>query len=248
MRSTQVTFRMALEREREFLREYLTDAWDRFDASEAVESAYFWRFGNVARHDPPAELSEGVRMDDGGVVLVVNGDPDPAPAVEAERERWERLREEGLLASWTVEPWADGPYPNAREKMVDNFGTVGGDRSFRLRPIVARTTIDLLREFEEDLPAVGEATAENPTPVGDWVLIHYLMKQNGHDWFDEIDACRKAMENRARSLAAFYDDATALAALEEAIADLEELRSEFDPAPSASPTIEGRETAPDGED
>lgn len=238
MRSTQVTFRMALDREREFLREYLTTAWDRFDASEAVASAYFWRFGNVARHDPPAELSEGVVVDGGGVVLVLNGDPDAAPAVEAERERWERLREAGLLDSWEVTPWADGPYQNAREKMVDNFGEVGGDRAFRLRPIIARTTIRLLEEFEADLPAVGEATAENPTQVGDWVLIHYLLKQNGHDWYDEIAACRTAIENRLHSLAGFYDDATALAALEDAIADLEALRSAFDPPASAEPAIQ----------
>ncbi|MEZ3142757.1 hypothetical protein [Halobaculum sp. MBLA0143] len=229
MQSVQVTFRMRLNRERAFLRQYLTAAWDRFDAHSAVGSAYFWRFGDVARHEPPVELAEGETVDGGGVVLVVTGE-DPAPVVEAERDRWERLREEGLLDTVEVTPWADAdsPYDSAREKMLDNFGPVGGDRSFRLRPLIARTTVHLLEEFEEDLPAVAEPSEENPAGVGDWVSIHYLMKQNGHDWYDEIDACQKAVENRLHSLANFYDEATAREALEGAIDDLEALRSEFD--------------------
>ena len=220
---------MRLDRERAFLRQYLTAAWDRFDDHSAVDSAYFWRFGDVARHEPPVELADGETVDGGGVVLVVTGEDDPTPAIEAERDRWERLRADGLLDTVAVTPWADAesPYDSAREKMIDNFGPVGGDRSFRLRPIVARTTIHLLAEFEEDLPAVAEPSEENPAGVGDWVLLHYLMKQNGHDWDDEIDACRKAVENRLHSLANFYDEATAREALEGVIGDLEALRSEF---------------------
>lgn len=224
---------MASERERPFLREYLTAAWDRFEAHDDVHSAWFWRFGNVVRHEP-VELAGGTTTDGGGVVLVVNGDPDPTAAIDAERRRWEPLREDGLLDSWEVTPWGDGPYQNAREKMRDNFGDRGGDLAFRLRPVIAGTTVELLAEFEEDLPAVGEPTDDNPTPVGDWVLIHYLLKQNGHDWYDEVDACRKAIENRLRSLEAFYDTETAREELERVIADLEALRSEFDPAEASA--------------
>ncbi len=227
MRSVQVTFRTALDRERQFLRQYMTGAWDRFDAHEAVDSTYFWRFGDAARHEPPVELAEGVTVDDGGVILVVTGEDDPRPAIEAERDRWDELRTAGLLDSATVTPWTDGPYDSAREKMVERFGAVGGDRAYRLRPIVSRATVRLLEEFETDLPAVDETTEENPAGIGDWVLVHYLMKQSGHDWYDEIDACRRAITNRLRSLEAFYDEATAREALEDAIADLETLRSEF---------------------
>jgi hypothetical protein len=234
---------MATEYERAFLREYLPAAWDRFDEHDAVEAVHFWRFGNAVDHDPPAELAEGVVLDDGGVILVVTGDPDPTPAVEAERDRWQRLREDGLLDSWTVEPW-DGPHSNAREKIVDNLGSVGGDRSFRLRQVAAGTTVELLREFETDLPAVADATEDNPTGVGDWVLIHYLMKQNGHDWYDEIDACRKAIENRAWSLAAFYDHATARDAVETAIDELRAVHSELEEPDGSTPERPG--STPDG--
>ena len=93
----------------------------------------------------------------------------------------------------------------------------------------------MLREFDADRPAVGEPTDENPQPVGDWVLIHYLMKQNGHDWYDEIAACSKAIENRAHSLAQFYDRERALTALDDAIEELRAVREEF-AAPDAGLT------------
>jgi len=111
--------------------------------------------------------------------------------------------------------------------MIENFGEAGGDLAYRLRSIAARTTVELLREFDEDRPAVGKATPANPHPIGDWVLIHYLLKQNGHDWYDEIDACRRAITNRIRSLASFHDAATARAALEETIVELERFEAEF---------------------
>ena len=234
MRSTQVTFRMTVDDERPFLRTYLTDAWDRFDENKAVESAWFWRFGDTAKHGP-IELIDGTVVDGGGVILVVNGDPDPSAAVDAERPRWEELREDGPLESYETKGFRP-TFENARQKMIENFGEAGGDLASRLRPIAAEATVELLREFDEDRPAVGESAPENPHPIGDWVLIHYLLKQNGHDWYDEIDACQRAITNRIRSLASFHDTATARAALEETIEEFERFRAEFE-----------EEIAPDGD-
>ncbi len=225
MRSTQVTFRMPADDERPFLRTYLTDAWDRFDEHEAVESAWFWRFGDAAEHGP-IELIDGTVVDGGGVILVVNG-PDPSAAIEAERPQWEKLRADGPLESAETNGFRP-TFENAREKMIEKFGEAGGDLAYRLRPIAAGTTVELLREFDEDRPAVGKATPANPHPIGDWVLIHYLLKQNGHDWYDEIDACQRAITNRVRSLASFHDAAAARAALEETIEEFERFRAEFD--------------------
>lgn len=225
MQSTQVTFGMAREREREFLRTYMVDAWDRLEASDHVESAWFWRFGQTSRHDP-IELEDGTVLDGGGVILVVNGDPDPAPAIEDERERWQALADGDLLDTWEVKGFRPD-YDNARAKMIENFGQEGGALAYRLRPLATRTTLGLLETFDEDLPAVGEATEDNPLPVGEWVLIHYLMKQNGHDWYEEIDACRRAIRNRLRSLSEFHGEEAARDELETVIEELEGLRGEF---------------------
>ena len=229
MRSTQVTFRMPLDSERRFLRAYMPAALDRLDARDDVVSAYFWRFGDTATHEPPVELTGGTVVDGGGAILVVTGDPDATAAIDAERPHWEECRERGLVETVDVLPWAEGPgrYESAREKMVDGFGERGGDLAFRLRPIISRTTADLLREFEEDLPAVGEESDSNPHPIADWALIHYLMKQNGHDWYGEVDACCEAIANRAYSLAQFYDEERGLESLDRAIETLETVRDEL---------------------
>ncbi|MFB6211141.1 MAG: hypothetical protein ABEI76_06360, partial [Halobacteriales archaeon] len=134
--------------------------------------------------------------------------------------------------TWAVKDFRPA-YENARAKLIENFGERGGALSYRLRPLASRTTLGLLETFDEDLPAVGDPTPENPVPVGEWVLIHYLMKQNGHDWYDEIDACQRAIRNRLRSLAQFHGARTARAELETVIEELQALRGELSDAESA---------------
>jgi hypothetical protein len=226
VQSTQVTFGMEREEERPFLEAYMIDAWDRFEDHEAVESAWFWRFGSASEHDP-VELEDGTVLEHGGVILVVNGDPNPDPAIDQERERWEILADEGLLDTWECKGFQP-EYENARQKMIENFGQRGGELNYRLRPLATRTTLGLLETFDEDLPAVGKQTEENPVPVGAWVLIHFLLKQSGYDWYEEIDACQQAIRNRLRSLAQFHGTATAEEELDTVIEELDALRGELD--------------------
>lgn len=230
MRSTQVTFRMPREHEREFLESYMTDAWWRFEAHDDVEAAWFWRFGATSDHGP-IELEGGETIDgEGGVILVVNGAPDPAPAIEAEREHWEREAETPRLRDWTTKTYRP-EYENAEAKMVENYGSAGADRAFRFRTIAGATTVRLLEAFDDELPAVGEETPDDPVPMGQWAMIHYLFKGSGHDWYGEIDACRKAIENRLHSIATHLDAETAKAELDRVIAEFEAMRGELgDPA------------------
>lgn len=81
----------------------------------------------------------------------------------------------------------------------------------------------MLTELDGRLPAVGSESAENPVPVGFWVMIHYMMKQHGYGWFDEIDACTKAIQNRLRSLADFHGEAAAQNELDAIRNELENL-------------------------
>lgn len=208
--------------ERAFCAAYLPEAWERLHGYDGVDSAWFWRFGDVVAHEP-VELAGGEVTDGGGVILVVNGD-DPDAVLAAERDRWDELGETPRLDHVETKQFAEGGYESAREKMVDSFGSVGGDRLFRLRPAACETTLATLEAFDEQLPAVPEPTDGDPSGIGAWSLLHLVCKQHGLDWYDEIDACGKAIENRARSLAAFYDEATARAALDDAIAELEAAR------------------------
>ena len=158
-----------------------------------------------------------------------------AAAIDTERPRWEELRADGPLESYETKGFRP-IFNNACQKTIENFGEAGSDLAYRFRPIAAGVTVELLREFDEDRLAVGESAPENPYPIGDWVPIHYLLKQNGHDWYDEIDACQRAITNRIRSLAGFHDATMARAALGETIDEFERFRAEFD-----------EEIAPDGD-
>jgi hypothetical protein len=221
MRSAQVTFDLTdREAERSFLESYMIDAWDRFRTHDEFDRAWFWRFGNTSEHGA-VELEGGTTLEGGGVVLVLNGDPTPEPVLDAERSRWNDLESEGRIEGWDV-TWFHPEYENAREKATENFGAVGGDRAYRLRPLASRMTLSVLEEFDERLPAVGKPSEEDPVPVGYWTTIHFLMKQSGYDWYDEIEACTRAIQNRLTSLAAFHGDEAARDAKADALAELRE--------------------------
>lgn len=229
MRSTQVTFEVSdTDGERRFLREYMVPAWERFEAMDAFESGWFWPHGTHAHY-------EETDLEAGGIVFVINGDPETV--IERERERWERLCEEGFLDDWSTRSF-DPEYENALDKMQDKLGPVAGRRNLRLRPIASNLTVDVLAEFEEPLSAVGNPTDENPIPNNFWSIIHFVMKQNGYDWHDEIDACTKATKNRLRSLAGFVGEEAAQAKLDETVAELEAFADELAESATDRPETE----------
>lgn len=219
MSSTQVTFDLAdAEAERRFLREYMAPAWDRFEEMDAFESGWFWRHGNTGTHGV-----EG--LEEGRIIFVVNGDPDVV--IERERTYWEAARESGLLEDWSTRTF-DPEYDDSLDKMRQRFGEAGGELNYRLRTLTAPLTLAVLEEFDEQLPPVGERSDENPVPVGFWVLLHFLSKQNGYDWYDEIDACTKAIKNRLRSLTRFRSEEEALSQLRATIEELESYADEIE--------------------
>ncbi|WP_290811129.1 hypothetical protein [Halovivax sp.] len=223
MRSVQITFDCGgADDEWRFLREYVAPAWDRFEAGDAVHSGWFWRAGRFARHDL-AELTREThdleRLRPGQVILVCNGDVEAL--LGTERPRWESLREAGLLEGWETRRY-DPTWEHAHEKLREKYGEVGGRRAGELRAMATGLSVEYLRRFDEPLPAVGEPTAENPVPIAFWSLFHFLAKQHGYDWYDEIDACATAIENRAKSLAAFTTEAEARRTLEGTIAELQD--------------------------
>lgn len=223
MPGADITFDLPDERaEARFLRRYLVDAWPRLEASDAFEIGWFWRAGPHA-----AYIDEPHGVAGQSVIIVFEGDPDGV--VDQERDRWVALQEEGLVDGWRVRRYEEEGFDSLLEQQrASPKGPVGGEREYRLKPPASRFSLDTLAELDAEFPAVGESTKRNPRPVGFWVVIHYVMEQNGYDWYDEIDACRQAIRNRCRSLAAHRGPEHALDALREAIADLEAMESSLE--------------------
>jgi hypothetical protein len=229
MDTIQVTFRVPdSDHEIAFLREYMVPAWDRLEATPAFKSGWFWRAGAFAHHDH-AELTREEHdlehLDPGTVHLIING--DATAVVETEREHWRAVAADGPLDDWATTSFRPD-YVNAQEKLRGKYGPAGGDRVYALRQLAAETTVALLAEFEEPLPVAGEATEANPVPIGYWAMIQYIMKPLGYDWYQEIDACSRAIRNRLVSLAAFTSEAEARELLGDVIDDLEAFESRFD--------------------
>lgn len=207
--------------ERRLVREYLTDAFDRFQTRPAFDTGYFWRHGSAAEYD--TDEPEGHQPLDGGVHLVVNG-AAPADAIEPERERWAELEERGVITGVETQDYRPD-YANNVSKMADVHGERAAQLMYRLRQVATRTSLDLAETLDEYPPAVDQREAG--TATGFWVLIHYLFKENGYDWDDEMAACGQAIRNRARSMALFTDRETALGALDEELDALQAFRAEF---------------------
>lgn len=209
MTGATVEFRFeSTDDETRFLREYLADAWERFEASDFFETGWFWRFSQFAEYDVDI---------DGLVLLVFDGDPDDLIAAEREYwqhfdglDSWEEHRYEN--AEWEWHP--DEAYDSVLEEQKARKGEIGGEWQYRLLPLAARFSLEYLREFDDPLPAVDDVSEKNRTGVGFWTHLHYTMLQCGYDWYDETDACLKGMKFRLKTLVSDFDADTARAEYE----------------------------------
>lgn len=198
--------------ESRFLRAYLADAWDRFEASDHWETGWFWSYRQFAAYESGP---------DGGLVrLVFEGDPDGL--VDAESDRW---RDFDGLVDWRVRRYEDEGYDSLLAQQRDAKGDRGGAWEYRIKPLLSRFALEYLREFDDPMPAVDEEGEDNPIGLGFWAAMHDLFVQCGYDWYDETEACRKAMQNRLKSIASYRG---ADAAREEYEAILEEWQAHRD--------------------
>lgn len=178
--------------EEQFVRAFLADAWDRFEASEYWEAGWFWSYRQFAEYESGP---------DGGLVsLVFEGEPDAL--VESESSRWDEF--DGL-SSWNLQRFEDEGegkgYDNLLEQQKDAKGEVGGEWEYRLKQLITQFSLAYYREFEEPLPMVGDEHDENPKGIGFWAAIHDILTQCGYNWYDETAMCQKAMKNRLKSIA-----------------------------------------------
>lgn len=211
-----------------FLRGYLADAWSRLETSDHWETGWFWSYRQFADYDCGP---------DGGLVrLVFEGDPDAL--VEAESDRWQGV---GGLIDWRLRRYEAEGYDSLLAQQRDAKGDRGGEWEYRVKPIVSRFSLAVLREFDDPMPAVGESGEVNPRGIGFWAVMHDQLVQCGYDWYDETAACRKAMENRLKSIAAYRGADAARAEYEAILADWTAHRDELEAWLEANPTGEATE-------
>lgn len=184
------------EDEDRFIREYLVDAWERFERSDYWESGWFWRYNQFAEYESGP---------DGGLVrLVFDGDPDKL--IDSESARWNEL--DGLTM-WDVERYEEAEYNSLLEQQMESRGDLGGEWEYRMKPLLSRFALEYYREFENTLPPVGDEREDNPLQLGFWSAFHNMMVQCGYNWYDETKVCQKALKNRLKSIASYRGSAAA---------------------------------------
>lgn len=176
--------------ETRFVREYLVDAWDRFEASDHFDTGWFWRYGQFA------DLDAG--FDGGRVTVVFEGDPDAL--VAAERDRWAAFDD----LSWTAERYDE--YDSLLAQQRDARGPAHGEWEYRVKPLVARFALDVVAAFDRRLPPTAGPLLDDVPSYGFWATLHYVLVATGYDWFEEIDVLLTAVESRLQVMSVHYGD------------------------------------------
>ncbi|WP_266077119.1 hypothetical protein [Haladaptatus caseinilyticus] len=231
MVGADVEFRFeSCEDEEQFVREYLTGAWPRFEASGFWEAGWFWAYRQFAKYESGPDY--------GLVRIIFEGDPDAL--IESETDHWNRF--DGL-ESWTLRRYeeTDEGYGSLLEQQRDAKGEVGDEWECRLKPLTARFALSYLREFDEELPAVAEQTDENHPGIGFWTMYHDAMVQCGYDWYGETEACQKGMKNRLKSLASYQGADAAREEYDRLLAEWEAYEDELETWLEENPTGEASE-------
>ena len=189
MSGAGIEFRFdSTDSESRFVREYLTDAWKRFETGDFFESGWFWPYGAFMGYESGPN---------GGFLRIVfEGDPDAL--VDAEETYWDGF--DGLF-DWHVRRYEEEGFDSLLAQQQDAKGEVAGKRDYRIKPLTTRFVLDYVREFSDPLSVIDDSAEANSLNYGYYVVIHYVMVQAGHDWYDETDACLRAMEGRVKSIA-----------------------------------------------
>lgn len=176
----------SVEAEERFIREYLTEAWERFRVAEFFDRGWFWRYAVYSQYRDGSV---------GGLVRIVF-EGEPSRVVETERERWKSF--EGL-EDWTVHVPEDGSTLLAQQQAAS--GERAGELDYRIKPFVTDFILEYYREFEEKIEMIDAA---GPNSIyGYWVVLHYFVVLAGYDRTDEIDGSLQMMQNRVRSVAKY---------------------------------------------
>lgn len=201
-----------------FLEEYVLAELDRVRATEACDAITF-----VPGQPATGDRTAGVQVPppEYPVYLTIRGDTDAV--IDAERNRWDALVDEGVLGGW------ERLHERDREEMVAELGAERAELLARSSDLAARMATVALREFEDlgTVPAAVETypeTESDAAPFGWWAVLHTVTVQLNYSLAEERDAYRYGLEHVLRNVAEHEDEETASRWLENLIADLEGLR------------------------
>lgn len=179
----------SLETEERFIREYVVPTVERLGDADEVR---FWGRYSVSN-----------AVDGGRVKIVFAGDPDRI--LTAERERLDRF---DYVEEWHAEVEADGD-----TRMTD----VEQDLQDRIGRVAAQMNVHFFEEFDER-PPVGRVTDDRFHTRGIWVLLHFLLNEQGYPPEQEVDALFMAIRDRLARIEAEDD----LERVEALVAELHE--------------------------
>lgn len=203
-----------VESEARLVREYVVPAFRRLEDRPDVHWLAFNRYG----HDPSVEGGE--------VLLVVYGDLEAI--VEAERDRWHALVDDGFAEDW----WVDDTRVSLSE--MDDQERLHQ----QIRATASRMAVEFHEAFEDRPAAIDEFGSDedsefpDSSAVGWWLGLHYLVNQLGYqanDGEEEIDLFVRLVKNRLLALAVApgHGPGAAEAKTDELLDELESFRPEL---------------------
>lgn len=191
------------EADERLIREYVVPSLPRLETIEGCDGVRFSRFGQ----DPRYEKSE--------VILGIYGDSDAV--VEAERDRWDELVEEGFAESWSRQgaPFADQP-ANVREMLGDAY------------ILGSRMAAAYFETFDERPGLVAEVTDDAGRRYGLWSALHVLANNVGYGPEEEVDAYEILLRDRLIALTELRDHEFVRDRIDELRAELDALEETVD--------------------
>lgn len=227
--NVEFSFATVADEER-FVREYLVDAWDRFEESEFFERGWFWRYG-------PYQQYKGEST--GGLVRIVF-EGDPEALVAAEGTRWDEF--EGLT-EWQARKGKEGDSLLVQQQVAS--GEQVGEWDYRIKPLVTRFVLDYYREFPEPLAMILDDD-EIDRDYGYWTALHYLVVLAGYDRYEETDGALRMTKSRVYSIATYQGAERAREEYERLLEAWKDYGDELETWIDENPTGQSERT-PDGE-
>jgi hypothetical protein len=163
------------EADERLIREYIVPSMDRLEAIDGCKGVRFSRFGQDTRY----ERSE--------VILGIYGEYEAV--VEAERERWDELVEEGSVESWSRK---GSPFANQPEDVQEILGEA--------YVLGSHMAVEYYEAFDERPGLVAEATDDGGRRYGLWSTFHVLANNIGYDPVEEVDAYEILLRDRLIAL------------------------------------------------